>query len=82
MKGFALLSNMMLPLMLLLPMILIRYYYELHQMIMLNYYQMIFYSIGSYVFTLPLTYLSYMLLKAPIESLLNIGNEVQMVRTG
>ena len=38
MKGFALLSNMMVPLMILMPMIFIRYYYELHQMITLNYY--------------------------------------------
>ena len=75
MKGFALLSSMMLPLMLLMPMMFLRYYYELHQMITLNYYHMVFYSIGTYIFTLPLSYLAYMFLRAPIESLLKIKYE-------
>ena len=60
MKGFAVISSLMLPLMTLLPMVFIRYYYELHQLIILNYYQMFFYTIGSFILALPLSYLCFM----------------------
>jgi hypothetical protein len=82
MKGFSFLGQIMLPLILLLPMMFLRYYFELHQMITLNYYHMIFYSIGTYIFTLPFSYVAFMFLKAPIESLLKIYQEGQMVLTG
>ena len=68
MRGFSLLSHMLFPLVLLLPINFLRYYYELHQMLSMDYYQMIFYSIGSYIFSIPLSYLAFLLFRAPVQA--------------
>lgn len=65
MRGFGFLSNLMLPMMIMLPISFLRYYYELHQMIVLNFYQMIFYAIGTYIFVLPICYFCFLLYIAP-----------------
>ena len=51
-------------------------------MLTINLYQMTFYSIGSYVYCMPIAYLGYMIFKAPIEAFLDIKNEAELVRKG
>lgn len=82
MKGFSIISHILMPLMVLLPIMFVRYYYELHQMLTIDYSQMIFYTIGTYVFTMPLAYFAFLLFQAPIISFLRIFKECEMVRTG
>ena len=81
-RGFALLSHLMLPMMVLIPIMFLRYYYELHQLLTLNFYQMVFYSIGTYIFTLPLAYFAHLLFRAPISAGLRIYEEGDLVLKG
>lgn len=82
MRGFSLLSQFMLPISVLMPIMYVRYYYELHQMLTINFYQMIFYAIGTYIFCLPLSYIAYMLFMAPITALMNIFRESELINNG
>ena len=81
-RGFSLLSHLMLPMMAVMPIMYLRYYYEQHQMLTFNFYQMIFYSIGTYIFSMPFAYFSYMLFKAPITAYLQIFKEAELVSKG
>ena len=72
----------MLPMMAVMPIMYLRYYYEQHQMLTFNFYQMIFYSIGTYIFSMPFAYFSYMLFKAPITAYLQIFKEAELVCKG
>lgn len=82
MKGFSIISHILMPMMVLMPIMFMRYYYELHQMLTIDYSQMIFYSIGTYVFTMPLAYLAFLLFQAPVISFSKIFEECEMVRAG
>ena len=82
MKGWYVLSQLLPGIYLTLPMIFVRYYYELHQMLTINLYQMLFYSIGSYIYSLPFAYLIFMLLLAPTSAFLSIWAEAEEVRRG
>ena len=81
-RGFAQLSHLMLPLMVLMPIMYLRYYFELHQLLTLNFYQMTFYSIGTYIFSVPIAYFAYLLFKAPISAALRIYEEGDLVLKG
>jgi hypothetical protein len=81
-RGFSLLSHLMLPIMVFMPIMFLRYYYELHQMLTLNFYQMVFYSIGTYIFSLPIAYLAYLLFRAPVSASLLIFKESELVLKG
>lgn len=82
MKGWVILSKMMITIYLMLPIVFLRYYFELHNMLTIDLYQMLFYSVGSYVYSLPLAYLGFMVFKAPLDAWINIHKEAALVRKG
>ena len=51
-------------------------------MLTINLYQMLFYCMGSYIYSLPFAYLVFMFFLAPITAFLGIWTEAEDVRKG
>ena len=70
MKGrfYTFVSHILTPVSVCLPIVFLRYYFEQHYMLILNWHHMQFYSIGTYIQSLVIGYVFFLLFEQPIQS--------------